>query len=84
MFQLSPALDLASLREVSRWHSSHLVNSELAWPYWDYLASEFAEADVGDGRRYYLGLLVDGLFRATYPGKVGDSGSGGRRCSAVE
>ena len=70
LFQLSPALDLCAVREVARWQSSHLINSELAWPYWEYLSTEYGEATEGDGRRLFLRLLTDGLFRASYPGKV--------------
>eukprot|EP01041_Mallomonas_annulata_P011069 gene11069-23133_t len=73
LFQLAPALDLAAVRELSRWHASHLLNSEMSWPYWDYLGTEFQEAPPGDGRRYYLTMMTDILCRATVPSKVKDA-----------
>lgn len=62
--QLFPAMDTSAWRAVTRWLSCHLTNSKLAWPYWDYWASEYSEAPTDGVHKAFMKLLVEQCSRA--------------------
>jgi hypothetical protein len=62
--QLFPAMDASAWRNVTRWLSSHLTNSKLAWPFWDYWTSDYTAAEPDAVHRAFMGLLVEQCARA--------------------
>lgn len=57
--QLFPAMDSSAWRNVTRWLSSHLTNTKLAWPFWDSWANEYAESADDAVHKAFMNLLVE-------------------------
>lgn len=62
--QLFPAMDSTSWRNITAWMSSHLANTKLAWPFWDYWSEEYAGSAEDSVHRAFIRLLVEQCSRA--------------------
>ena len=76
LFQLIPDFDTTVTREFARWFSFHLLNTQMNWPFWDYMVQEYYGADVNfvDEHtylvRFFCNILVDKISRAAIVEKV--------------
>lgn len=70
LYQQIAELDTSIVRELSRWLSFHLNNSQLIWPYWTYWAQELKTASPGDASRSFLQMVVEKCARLGLPEKV--------------
>ena len=57
-------MDTSAWRCVTRWLSSHLTNTKLAWPYWDYWANDYADAAPDSVHVSFINLLIEHCSRA--------------------
>jgi len=77
LFNLMPAMDLCSIRELSTLLSVYLTNKSRVWPYWSYWGDEYAEIlaaeDHDNAQKIFLDMLVATLTRQSgYDQKPGD------------
>mmetsp|Transcript_24976 Transcript_24976/g.36851 ORF Transcript_24976/g.36851 Transcript_24976/m.36851 type:complete len:1091 (+) Transcript_24976:65-3337(+) len=76
-YELIPALNVASWREMANYLSVHLANTHLAWPYWQYWGEEYSTivsseefSVVGNSQKTFLDLLVGQCTRLSLPDRM--------------
>lgn len=67
VFELLPVMDISSMREFSSWFSVHMMNSKLAWPYWDTWAEDYAE---DASKRSFLNDVIQRCTRLSVPERL--------------
>lgn len=77
IYELIPALDVSSWRELSTYLSIHLANTNLQWPYWEYWSEEYTTitnssdyTENGSLQRVFLELLIGQCSRLSLPERV--------------
>ena len=73
LFGMVDELDLSASDKVASWLATHLVNTQLIWPYWPQWAAAIKEDNDGQvkgPRAYFCKSVVDSLGRRALPQKV--------------
>lgn len=68
-----PALDTVSWRELSKYLSAHLLNTQLHWPLWQPWGEDYASAvelECNGDQKLFLDLLLDRITRSSVPDKI--------------
>lgn len=67
MVQLLPAMDSNSVKEMSSWLSSHLINTKLSWPYWQAWSEEYSSTTSPQDsvHKTFIRMLLEKCSRVT-------------------
>jgi len=69
MYNSLGEMDATAMRLLAKWLSMHMINTQLAWPYWSAWVTDCEEEGVGSNKVLFCRLVVDHLGRAL----VGDT-----------
>ncbi len=73
LFQLVPAMGTSSWRELTKFLTSHLLNTQLTWPLWTQWGEDYVNAielECFGDQKTFLDLLVNQLTRGSLPDRV--------------
>ena len=61
LYNFLPEMDTNAARELSRWLTYHLVNTNMAWPYWEHWANDCQSGEIasteGNCKLHRLSLI---------------------------
>jgi hypothetical protein len=66
LYNLLPEMDMGASRELARWLSYQLVNTKLAWPYWEHWAADGQNAAA----KAFCACVLDHCTRNALPDRV--------------
>ena len=73
LYNLLSEMDTCAARELARWLSYHLVNTKLAWPYWEHWAADCCGRnadDQGVAVKMFCACVLDHCTRNALPERV--------------